>query len=241
MQKLLAVVAVAVAALSVATARAQESTAASTVTPAAVSASAPQLGYGASQILQLAQAKVGDDTIIAFIKNSGNSYGLNADQIIYLKQQGISGAVITTMLSQPRAGVAPAAVPPAVATAGPEPVSTATVAPTVTYVQTVPVTSYYYQPYYYPVYDSYPAVSLSLGWGNYWGGGYYYGGGYYGGGYRGGVYYGGGGHGGGGYQGGGFHGGGGFSGGRGGGGVDFMAAADADKIFFRKVETEFAG
>ncbi len=110
----------------------------------------PQLSYGVSQIVQLAQAKVGDDTIIAYIKNSGNSYGLTVDQIIYLRHQGISDAVITTMLNQPKPAVA-VATP---TTPAPQPVasstattgsgstittasgSTATVAPMVTYVQT---------------------------------------------------------------------------------------------------------
>ncbi len=127
---------------------AQDSSAANTVQPAAVNAPVPQLAYGVSQIQQLAQAKVGDDTIIAYIKNAGNSYGLNADQIIYLRQQGISDAVITTMLNQPRPGVGV----PTPTTPAPQPVastgyggqvSTATVAPTVTYVQTVPATTYY--------------------------------------------------------------------------------------------------
>ena len=56
---------------------------------AQVNASVPQLSYGVPQIIQLAQAKVGDDTIIAYVKNSGNNYGLTADQIIYLRQQGV--------------------------------------------------------------------------------------------------------------------------------------------------------
>jgi hypothetical protein len=54
--------------------------------------------------------------------------------------------------------------------------STATVAPTVTYVQTTPAPAYpdyYYQPNYYPVYGYpfYPAVSFSFGWGPGWHGG----------------------------------------------------------------------
>src|ERR1039457_306974 len=69
---------------------------------------APPLSYGVPQILQLAQAKVGDDTIIAYIRNSGNNYGLDANQIIYLRQQGISDNVITAMLSQPKIASAPA-------------------------------------------------------------------------------------------------------------------------------------
>ena len=221
LQKILAVMAVAGLAWSASTVLAQDSSAANTAQPAAVNAPVPQLAYGVPQIVQLAQAKVSDDTIIAYIKNSGNSYGLNADQIIYLRQQGISSAVIMTMLNQPRPGVAAAtpttpAPSPAASTASTGPVSTATVAPTVTYVQTVPDTTYYYQPYYqpyyYPAYTWYPPV---FGWGGYYGGGYRGGYGHSGGygGYRGGQS--GGWHGGG--QGGGSHGGG-FSGGHGGGG-----------------------
>jgi hypothetical protein len=168
-------------------------------------AATPPLAYGVPQILQLSQANVGNDTIIAYIKNSGTSYGLNADQIIYLKQQGLSDGVITAMLNQPKAGVAM----PAPATPAPQPaaapavatVPTPTPAPTVTYVQSAPATTYYYQPYqpyyypaYYPAYSVYPAVSLSFGWG--WGGGGYYHGGYYGG-WHGGGY--------GGWHGGGWH------------------------------------
>lgn len=187
--------------LSASTARAQDSSATSAAQPAAATAPAPQLAYGVSPILQLAQAKVGDDTIIAYIKNSGNSYGLNADQIIYLRQQGISSAVITAMLNQPKPGVAVAAP----TTSAPQATSsTATVAPAVTYVQTVPATTYYYsmpdmtyyyyQPYYYPAYGCYPGVSLSFGWGGRWGG--WQGGGFRGGGFHGGGFHGGGFHGG---------------------------------------------
>jgi hypothetical protein len=167
----------------------------------------PPLAYGVSQILQLAQAKVSDDTIIAFVKNSGNSYGLSADQIIYLQKQGLSSAVITAMLNQPRTGAlasTPAPATPTPATDAPAPAapasavpdytqsatSTATVAPTVTYVQTQPATTYYYPyyysygyPYYYPAYGFYPGVSVSLGWGRGWGG-WHGGGGFHGGWHR---------------------------------------------------------
>ena len=189
-------------------------------------ANAPQLAYGVPQILQLCQAKVGEATIVAYIQNSGTSYGLNADQIIYLRQQGLSDAILTAMLNQPKPGVATATQPPP-APVNPAPAATATVAPSVTYVQAVPATTYYYPsdyyaptdyPNYYPSYSWFPPVSLSFGWSS---GGFY--GGYYGGGH--GVYYGGnhggyygGGHGGynGGSPGGGYHGGG-SSGGHGGG------------------------
>ena len=158
---------------------------------AAASVPAPQLGYGVSQILQLKQAEIGDKTIIAYIKNSGNIYGLNADQIIYLRQQGVSDAVLTAMLQQPRQ----TAAVPTITTSAPQQVATtayysdsiapATVAPPVTYVQTVPATTYYYQPYYYYPYSysyayCYPSYGWSSGLSFYYGrsyqGGRYYGG-----------------------------------------------------------------
>jgi hypothetical protein len=192
---MVAVMAIAGLALSASTALAQDSSAKNTVQPAAVNASVPQLSYGVSQVVQLAQAKIGDDTIIAYIKNSRNSYGLTVDQIIYLRQQGISEPVITAMLNQPGPGVAvatpttPAPQPVAASTATTASGSTATVAPTVTYVQTVPDTTYYYQPYYYqpyyyPDYAWYPPVTFSFGWG--WGGGWHGGGWHDGGGHGGG-------------------------------------------------------
>jgi hypothetical protein len=178
----------------------------STTTSAAPTAPV-QLSYGVSQIIQLSKAKVSEDTIVNYIRNSGSSYGMDANQIVYLKQQGVSDAVVNTMLSQPRQ-MAQAAPQPAYPTAS----STATVVaqPAVTYVQ--PATTYvpsstvyvipdtqtyryynnYYQPSYgYYPYDSgyysgwnYPAVSFSFGFGGGHRGGYYRGG--WGGGYRGG-------------------------------------------------------
>jgi hypothetical protein len=189
---------------------AQDSTATSAAQTAPV-----QLSYGVSQIIQLSKAKVSEDTIVNYIRNSGSSYGMDASQIVYLKQQGVSDAVINAMLNQPRQ-LAQAAPQPAYSTAS----STATVVaqPAVTYVQTAPAyvpssTVYvipdtqtyqyynnYYQPSYgyYPYYSGwpYPAVSFSFGFGGGNRGGYYRGG--WGGGYRGGMR--GGWHGGGGWH-----------------------------------------
>jgi len=191
----------------------------STTTSAAQTAPV-QLSYGVSQIIQLSKAKVSEDTIVNYIRNSGSSYGMDASQIVYLKQQGVSDAVLNTMLNQPRQ-MAQAAPQPAYPTAS----STATyVQPATTYVpsssvyvipdtQTYRYYNNYYQPSYgyYPYYDgwNYPPVSFSFGFGGGYRGGYYrggWGGGYqggWGGGYRGGYS--------GGYRGGGgFHGGGGW-------------------------------
>lgn len=224
LQRGLAVLAMAGLIMAAAGAVAQNTTDTGTAPAPAIVTAPPALPYGASQILQLAQAKVSDDTIVAFVKNSGNSYGLNASQIIYLRQQGVSDPVITAMLTQPQAGIAPPAPAPAdtASTASiPMPTtpppdmsgaydSTAMVAPDESYVPTY----YYPQPYYcYPnYYGWYPGVTV------FWGGGFR--GGFHGGFHGGGGFRGGGGfHDGGGFHGsgGGFHGGGGgFHGGGGG-------------------------
>ena len=124
---------------------------------------------------------------------------MNADQIIYLRQQGVSDSVINVMLIQPKNSVAASTSASTFTTSASGSTittpngSTATVAPTVTYVQTAPAPSVYvvpdtqtyyydsgyYQPYY-PYYGwSYPAVSLSFGFG-----GGYHGGGFHDGGFR---------------------------------------------------------
>jgi hypothetical protein len=189
--------------LAARTVPAQDST-----TSAGAAQTAPvQLSYGVSQIIQLSQAKVGDDTIVNYIRNSGSSYGLDANQIVYLKQQGVSDAVINTMLSQPRQGVQTTASPPAYPAASSTVTATVVAPPAVTYVQpastvyVVPDTqtynyyAYAYRPYYggyyyYPCYrpsyyygGCYPSVSFAIGFGGGYRGGYYRGGwgGYHGG------------------------------------------------------------
>jgi hypothetical protein len=190
------------------------------------STAAPKLSYGVPEVLQLTQAKVGDDTIVAYIQNSPTIYSLDASQIIYLKQQGVSSAVLNAMLNQRTRLTDATATTPAPAsanansmaaatpstTASSEVVgdtSTAVAQPTVTYttapstVYVVPDTQTYvydsgfYSPYYYGYGWGYPAVSFSFG--GHWGGGWH--------GYHGGSF-----HSSGGFRGGGgsFHGGGGF-------------------------------
>ena len=64
--------------------------------PAGYSATPPTLSNGVPQILQLVHGKISDDTIIAYINNSRINYALDANQIIYLRQQGVSDLVITS-------------------------------------------------------------------------------------------------------------------------------------------------
>ncbi len=158
--------------LAARTVPAQDSATATTAT-ASAGQTAPQLSYGVSQIVQLSQAKVGDNTIINYIHNSGSSYGLDADQIVYLKQQGVSDTIINTMLSQPRLTQPTAPDPAPAATATATATATIITQPAATYVQPattyVPATSVYvipdtqtynyyaysyrpYSPYYYAGY-----------------------------------------------------------------------------------------
>ena len=158
-----------------------------TAAPApAVSQPAPvALSPGVSQVLQLSQAKVGDSTVLAYIQNSGTGYTLTANQIIYLKQQGVSDAVLNAMLTKYQNGApgtvatapAPAAAP-AIETAAPATTVVADSEPAPATTVYVPSTTYYYTPayyggYYYPYsyYGwGYPGVSLSFGYRGGWGG-----------------------------------------------------------------------
>ncbi|HUB86952.1 MAG TPA: hypothetical protein VMB22_03605 [Verrucomicrobiae bacterium] len=166
-------------------------------------ANTPVVSPAVAQIVQLSQAKVGDDTIITFIQNSGTIYGLDANQIVYLKQQGVSSAVINAMLNQ-RTLLAAGGSQSDNSTATVAQPPTTVAQPTVTYVQTVPAStvyvipntqlynydaSYYYPYYYFPYYAwPYPRVSLSFGFGGHWGGGYYRGGDFHGGFHNGGFH-----------------------------------------------------
>jgi hypothetical protein len=199
----LTITAVAAVTLLAGNAVAQESstsTTAATTTPvvaqpAAASQPAPQLSYGVAEVVQLARANIGEDVIVSYIQNSANGYGLNANQILYLKQQGISDRIINAMLNQRGQLVAAqTAPPPDNSSANSAQIPTPTPPPAVSYVQTAPPQTVYvipdtqtydyyayYSPYYYPYYGYYgwPAVSLSFGWGGYYGGGWH--GGYHGG------------------------------------------------------------
>jgi hypothetical protein len=195
----LTVTTVAAAALLTGNAAAQESSTSTTAAPAttaaqpaATSPPAPQLSYGVAEVVQLARANVSEDIIVNYVQNSGNGYGLDANQILYLKQQGVSDRIINTMLDQrSRVAATAQAAPQNNAGAGSTQTAAVVPQPMVSYVQTVPYSTvyvipdtqtynyyaYYYHPYYYPYYGWYgwPAVSLSFGYyggyrGGYWGG-----------------------------------------------------------------------
>jgi hypothetical protein len=162
--------------------------------PAAASAPA-RLPYGVEDVLKLSRAQVSEDIIVNYIQNSGTIYNLGVQDIVYLRNEGVSDRVVNSMLDQrqkltqvaaqtapqpsaPTAAPAPAAPEASVAAAAPDSTQYAQQAPT--YVQapeaqpapsTVYVIPYPDRTYaYYGTYAPY-------GYYRYYGPGYY---GYYG-------------------------------------------------------------
>jgi hypothetical protein len=59
-----------------------------------------KLPYGVEDVLKLTKAQVSEDIIINFIHNSGTVYALGAQEIVYLKQEGVTDRVLNAMLEQ---------------------------------------------------------------------------------------------------------------------------------------------
>ncbi len=159
-----------------------QDSAATTAAPATPPATLP---YGVEDVLKLSRAQVGDDTIINFVQNSGTVYNLGANDIVYLRKEGVSDRVIKAMLDQkkkfvdaapapttpPQTAAAPPASPaeqPAPATTQPAPVYVQPPAtPPASSVYVVPSPDYayygYYRPYPYYYYPGYYGPSISLG------------------------------------------------------------------------------
>lgn len=183
-------------------------------TPLLDNSAAVKLPYGVEDVLKLSRANINEDIIINYIQTSGTIYSLTPQDIVYLRNQGVSDHVLNTMVGQrrlveatalaqqqsfpavpnaptvPDAAMAPAApLYPDSSSAYVEP--PATPAPSTVYVVPSPQVSagyygYYGYPYgyYSPYYYWGPSVSIGIGFG---GRGYYHGHrGFYGHGYYGG-------------------------------------------------------
>src|ERR1035437_1341328 len=93
---------------------------------------APSLPPGVQDVVKLVKAGLGEEVVLAHIRNAGASYTLSADQIIYIHDQGVTENVMKALLGSgsaaPAAPSAPAPAPaPVAATPAPMP---ATQAPT---------------------------------------------------------------------------------------------------------------
>jgi len=58
---------------------------------------------GVAEVMRLAEAVTTDEVILAYIQNSGSTFNLNADQILFLRDNGLSTPVITAMLNRDNA------------------------------------------------------------------------------------------------------------------------------------------
>ncbi len=110
------------------------------------------LSPGAAEVVKLATSGVGDEVVLAYINNSQAPFNLSANDVLYLKDIGLSPDVTTAMLNhdstlrgQPQQ-YAPAATTPASAAApAPTPAPTVAAAPAPVYVTSPPpdVTYFY--------------------------------------------------------------------------------------------------
>jgi len=61
-----------------------------------------KLPYGVEDVLKMSRAQVSDDVIATYIQNTGTIYSLGPNDIVYLKDQGVSDRIVNTMLDQRR-------------------------------------------------------------------------------------------------------------------------------------------
>lgn len=64
---------------------------------------ATDVSPGAAEVVRLAEAGTSDDVILAYIQNSSSRFNLSADNVLYLKDVGLSSQVITGMLNHDNA------------------------------------------------------------------------------------------------------------------------------------------
>jgi hypothetical protein len=93
---------------------------------ATLPAQRPALPPGVQAVVDMAQAHVGDTVLLEFIKGSTSSFQLNADEIVYVRDLGLSEEVITAMIRHGGELPAPAAAPVAPPAPAPGPVAPAT-------------------------------------------------------------------------------------------------------------------
>ena len=91
----------------------------------------PTEASGLQEVVTLSRQQLGDDVILSYIRRTGKTYRLSADDLIYLNGAGVSKTVINALLQTGAASLPPAvAIPaPAPAPVAPPSVAVATPAP----------------------------------------------------------------------------------------------------------------
>jgi len=59
-----------------------------------------KLPYGVEDVLKLSRANISEDIVLNYIQNSGTIYNLAPQDIVYLRNQGVSDHVVNAMLNQ---------------------------------------------------------------------------------------------------------------------------------------------
>jgi hypothetical protein len=90
---------------------------------------ATSLSPALQEVVKLSKAQMGDDVIIGFIKKSGTAYQISAEDILSLKEQGVSQPVISALLQAQPAAPTPVAPQPAPPPPVPSPQSAAPLTP----------------------------------------------------------------------------------------------------------------
>lgn len=89
---------------------------------------APALSPDLQEVVTLSREQMGDEIITNYIMSSGRAYQLSADQIIYMKNQGVSSTVLNLLIQTGAAANSPAAAGAPVITENP-PADTSAPAP----------------------------------------------------------------------------------------------------------------
>jgi hypothetical protein len=164
-----------------------------------------KLPHAAAEVVKLTKAQVSEEVVISYVQNSSSTTRLTPDDIVRLRNEGVSDRVIYAMMDKnnkaiavasasanttPQAPVYQDVAPPEAQAPAPQQPATAPLTPSASSTYVIPypaaTTAYYgsYAPYYYPYPPYYgyyggPVFSFRFGYGggyHHGHGGHYYGG-----------------------------------------------------------------
>jgi hypothetical protein len=78
-----------------------------TATTSAANTASVKLPYGVDDVLKLSRARISEDVTLNYIQSSGTIYNLSAQDLIYLKNEGVSDKVLNAMQDQRKRALEP--------------------------------------------------------------------------------------------------------------------------------------
>jgi hypothetical protein len=144
----------------------------------------PKLPYGVDDVLKLSKAQISENIILTYVNNSGTVYNLTPNDIVYLRNQGVTDPVLNAMLDQRKRALEATAAQPTLVP-NPQPPAPAYTtdpnagpqggpAPVYSAPAQAPSSSVYVMPYP-PASDAYYGYPADYGYSPYYGYGPYYG------------------------------------------------------------------